>query len=206
MIDKDTERTLKAVAEFFDAIKIGYTGHSGYRKTTDLYVLLEACWDLLKKGILNPQKTVFLDLGCGDGRVNLFMSYFTRWSIGIELEDFIYDEYPLRKAELECYLRKRNCLPLNSNILILNGDSLNPDTYEIIFKNTLITLQDIDIFYTYITLHDAFAGFIAKEARYGSFYMVYGFNAIIPRYEGLTLITPDVGNQGLIALYRKEKH
>lgn len=205
MIDKDTERTLKAVAEFFNTIKIGYTGHSGYRKTTDLYVLLEACRDLLKEGILNPQKTAFLDLGCGDGRVNLFMSYLTHWSIGIELEDFIYDECPLRKAELENFLKEQNCLPLRSNILILNGDSLNPETYNIVFKNTSITLKDIDIFYTYITLHDAFAEFIAREARWGSFYMVYGFNAIIPRYEGLTLVNPDVGNQGLIALYRKEK-
>ncbi|MEJ5299731.1 MAG: hypothetical protein WHS38_01950 [Thermodesulforhabdaceae bacterium] len=204
MINQNTERTLRAVAEFFNNIKIGYTGHSGYRKTTDLYVLLNACQDLIKQGILTPQKTVFLDLGCGDGRVNLFMSYLTRWSIGIELEDFIYDEYPLRKKELEHYLKDRNCLPLPPNIFILNGDSLNRETYDRLFKYTSTSLKDIDIFYTYITLHDVFAEFIAKEAKPTAFYMVYGFNAILPRYEGLTLVSPNVGGQGLIALYRKE--
>lgn len=205
MVSPEIEKTAQAIARFFDDIKIGYTGHSGYRKTTDLFVFSEACHELMKKNLLSPDKTVFLDLGCGDGRVNLFMSYFVRYSIGIELEDFIYDEYPLRRAELEKYLKDNNLIPLPQNIFILHGNSLSDQVHQELFNQTGLTLEDVDIFYTYITLHDAFADLILRKGKHGALYMVYGFNAVLPRYDGFSLLDPDLGRQGFIALYRKER-
>lgn len=205
MVSPDTEKTLQFIAQFFDSIKIGYTGHSGYRKTTDLYVLFKACRELLDRKLLLPDKTVFLDLGCGDGRVNLFMSYLVRYSIGIELEDFIYDEYFIRRAELEKCLEYNGLNPLPQNILILQGNSLSDKTHQELFNQTGLTLEDVDIFYTYITLHDAFAELISRKGRSGALYMVYGFNSVLPRYEGFSLLSPDLGHQGLIALYKKER-
>lgn len=203
MIDPDVEKTLKTVADFFDRFKIGYTGHSGYRKTTDLYVLLAACRELLERNLIDAHRTVFLDLGCGDGRVNLFMSYLCRLSIGVELEDFIYEEYAVRRRELEDLIASEGLIPIPDNVSVILGNSLKEDTHNEILNKTGVTLRDVDIFYTYITLHDAFAELIAEKARPGAFYMVYGFNSVLPRYDGFTLLEPDLGNQGLIALYRK---
>ncbi|MCX7823345.1 MAG: hypothetical protein N2260_07890 [Syntrophobacterales bacterium] len=200
----EVEKTLLAISEFFDNLKVGYTGHSGYRKTTDLYVLAEACKELIERDLINPNRTVFLDLGAGDGRVNLFMSYLVRYSIGIELEEFIFEEYFIRRNELEKYLIDKNLIPLPENIFILNGNSLSPQTHEELFRKTALTLKEVDIFYTYITLHDAFADLIYKEGKEGALYMVYGFNSVLPRYEGFRLIEANLGLKGLIALYRKE--
>lgn len=204
MIGPEIEKTLQAVAGFFDGFKIGYTGHSGYRKTTDLFVLRKACCELMENDLLHPNKTVFMDLGCGDGRVNLFMGYLVKSSIGIELEDFIYDEYPLRRKELEIYLEANNLIPIPDNIYILHGNSISHQTHMELFRQTGLTLKDVDIFYTYITLHDAFAELISREGRIGALYMVYGFNNVLPRYPGFSLVNPNLGQKGLIALYRKE--
>ncbi|HYR02842.1 MAG TPA: hypothetical protein VES58_05815, partial [Syntrophobacteria bacterium] len=63
--------------------------------------------------------------------------------------------------------------------------------------------SDMDLFYTYITLHDLFADKISREAKKGALYMIYGFSLILPRYDGLELLVPDLGGQGIVALYGK---
>ncbi len=197
------EKTLLTIAKFFDGIKIGYVGNSGYRKTTDLFVLFEALKHLIYENYISPQKTIFMDLGSGDGRVNFFMSYLTRLSIGIEIEDFIYDEITRRRKELQDFLKANKCKELPPNIHIVCGDSLNPETHEKIKTLTGITLEDVDIFYTYLTLHDTFAELINQKAKKGALYMVYGLSEILPRYEGMKLLIPDLGGRKLIALYEK---
>jgi hypothetical protein len=131
------------------------------------------------------------------------MSYLTRVSIGVEIEDFIYEEYEMRRREVEELIAREHLHPIPDNVFIILGNSLSGETHSEIVNRTGVTLRDVDIFYTYITLHDAFAELIASRARSGAYYMVYGFNSVLPRYEGFTLINPDLGNQGLIALYRK---
>jgi len=200
-LSEDLWETVSVLARYFDGMKCGHVGSDGYRKTSDMRVLLDVVRDLLNCGVIDPDKTVFLDLGSGDGRVCMLMSYFCKWSIGVELEDFIYEEYFQRRREVDLLL-SQGLLPLGNNLCILNGDALNDDTHRQVESITGISLRDVDIFYTYITLHDVYADMLQKKANPGSFYMVYGFSAILPRYDGFTLLNPDVGGHRLVALYR----
>jgi hypothetical protein len=57
---------------------------------------------LIGEKIINPGQSAFLDLGCADGRVNLFLGGLTRLSVGIELDEWTLDEYePLRTELME---------------------------------------------------------------------------------------------------------
>ena len=38
----------------------------------------------------------------------------------------------------------------------------------------------------------------------GALYLVYGFNRILPRYDHLQVVIPDLGSEGIAALYRKQ--
>ena len=66
-----------------------------------------------------------------------------------------------------------------------------------------VRFEQIDLFYTYITLHDLFGAKVAKEAKDKALYLVYGFSKILPRYQGLEILIPDVASQGIMALYGK---
>ena len=85
VIDDRLSRTLALIGSFYDACKVGYQGNEGYRKSTDLCKFAECIRELLAEGFIDPNRTVFTDLGCADGRVNVMMSYFVRTSIGIEI-------------------------------------------------------------------------------------------------------------------------
>ena len=91
----ELDKTMKLAADYFDGRKVGCFGNTGYRKTTDLSKLSACIDDLAASGIINPGSTVFADLGCGDGKVNLLMSYFVRVSIGIEIDsEFFQNTLP----------------------------------------------------------------------------------------------------------------
>ncbi len=197
------KETLNTVARFFDTCRYGCQGNEGYRKSTDLHQMIACAEHLRARELIHPHATRFLDLGCADGRVNLLMSYFVKDSIGIEIDEEILSEYGPRKAALDRLLLKRRLEPFPENIHLFAGNSLEPETHERIRKQTGTALEDVDLFYTYITLHDVFGEMIAEKAGKGALYMVYGFSRILPRYDGLELLIPDVGSQGIVALYRK---
>ena len=197
------DKTIPVVAEFYDGCKVGYQGFEGYRKSTDLAKLGRCVAHLAADGFLVPGRTTFTDLGCADGRVNVLMSYFVRQSVGIEIDGEILAEFSPRLAELKARLTRAN-LPLPpDNIFLLRGDTLDGSTYEKILAATGLRFSDMDLFYTYITLHDLFADKITREAKKGALYMIYGFSRILPRYDGLELLVPDLGAQGIVALYGK---
>jgi len=197
------DRTIPVVAEFYDGYKIGYQGFEGYRKSTDLAKLGRCITSLVADGFLLPGRTTFTDLGCGDGRVNVLMSYFVRYSVGIEIDADILAEFPPRLGELKGRLTRAN-LPLPpDNTFLVRGDSLAGNTYQRILAATGLRFADMELFYTYITLHDLFAEKIAREAKKGALYMIYGFSRVLPRYDGLELLIPDLGSQGIVALYGK---
>ena len=197
------EKTLQIATAYFDGCKVGCTGTKGYRKSTD-FSKFSACIDeLVHTGIFRPDRTVFADLGCGDGRVNLLVSYFVKLSLGIEIDAEILAEYTARKNEVSSILQREACLLPPDNIFLFLGSSLDDRTFEEISSKTGVRFEDIDVFYTYITLHDVFAEKIAERGRPGAHYLVYGFNRILPRYEGFDLVLPDVGSQGIAALFRK---
>ena len=195
--------TISIVAEYYNGHKVGYVGNQGYRKSTDL-VKLGTCLDeLLSLGSIDSQRTTFLDLGCADGRVNLLMSYFVKRSVGIEIDPEILKEFHQRKNELSHRLRRSKLILPPNNIFVFRGNSLGSEVYEMINNSIGIGFADIDLFYTYITLHDLFAEKISREAQEGALYMVYGFSKILPRYQGLEIIISDVASQGIVALYGK---
>jgi SAM-dependent methyltransferase len=195
--------TIETVAEFYDDCKVGYQGFEGYRKSTDLAKLGRCVLRLLAEGFLTLGRTVFTDLGCGDGRVNVLLSYFVRHSVGIEIDGDILAEFSPLLAGLTRRLERANLLAPPRNISLFRGDSLDGRTYTDILKATGVRFGEVDLFYTYITLHDLFAEKIAHEAKPGALYLLYGFGRILPRYRGLKLLVPDLSSQGIVALYGK---
>jgi SAM-dependent methyltransferase len=196
-------RTVDFIARYYDNCKVGYVGHEGYRKSTDLLKFARCIDELKRLSLIDANRTLFLDLGCADGRVNVLMSYFVKLSLGIEVDPEILAEYNPRKEELSHKLQSANLIQPMDNITLFRGNSLEPATYEQIEKNANVRFEEIDIFYTYITLHDMFAAKIAAEAKAKALYLVYGFSKILPSYQGLELLIPDLASQGIVALYGK---
>jgi len=200
----DLHTAMKLTAGYFDGRKVGCFGNTGYRKTTDLAKLHACIEDLAASGIVEPRSTVFADLGCGDGRVNLLMSYFVRLSIGIEIDPEILSEYGLRKKELISILKSEGAVLPPENIFLIHGSSLDEGTFDKMRSRTGADFRDVDLFYTYITLHDVFAEKIAERGRPGAYYLVYGFNRVLPVYESFELVNADVGARAIAALFRKK--
>jgi len=191
------------IARHYDGQKYGREGVEGYRKSTDLMKLVEVVEELARLKVVNHATTVFLDLGCADGRVNVLLSYRVKRSLGIEIDPLILQEYaPRKRTLLDVLVREGLPLPPD-NIHVLVGNSLDTDTHQALFNAAGVRFSDVDLFYTYITLHDLFGEMIASHAKKGAHYLVYGFNKVLPRYEGLELVIPDVGSQSIAALYRK---
>ena len=204
MINDSLNKTITLINNFYDSCKVGHEGSKGYRKSTDLVKLSGCIQELLSLGFIKLGRTIFADLGCADGRVNVIMSYVVRKSIGIEIDSEILSEFTPRKEALLVELRKKNLVLLPDNIALFQGDSLETSMYQRTRAVVGIRFSDIDLFYTYLTLHDLFAEKIAAEAKKGALYMVYGFNKILPHYQGLQLLIPDVASKGIAALYLKE--
>jgi len=195
------QESLGHIAAFYDGCKFGTQGNEGYRKSTDLNKLAGCLRDLLSRGLLKRAETVFWDLGCADGRVNVLLSYFVRASIGVEKDPDILAEFEPRLREIRRLLLTAGLAPPPDNLALFTGDSLDDDLYRRVRAATGVDFSDVDLFYTYITLHDAFADKIARAARKGALYLVYGFNRVLPAYPGLDLVVPDLGSQGMAALY-----
>jgi SAM-dependent methyltransferase len=203
MDDVRLKQTVACIADYYNDCKVGYVGHEGYRKSTDLVKFARCIDELVSLGYIEPQHTTFLDLGCADGRVNILMSYFVKRSVGIEIDPEILAEFSLRREELTQRLQSKNLIQPPDNIFLFNGNSLEATIYEHMENTINVQFKKIDLFYTYITLHDLFAVKIAEEAKAKALYLVYGFSKILPRYQGLELLIPDVASQGIVALYGK---
>ena len=203
MNDSRLQQTIATLADYYNSCKVGYVGHEGYRKSTDLAKFGTCIDELVRLGLIDLNRTTFLDLGCADGRVNVLMSYFVKRSVGIEIDPEILAEFSPRKKELTHRLQSKDLIQPPDNILLFNGNSLEATTYEHIENTINVRFEEIDLFYTYITLHDLFAAKIAEKAKPKALYLVYGFSKILPRYQGLELFIPDVAAQGIVTLYGK---
>ncbi len=203
LAENPLHRALAVIAAYYGGCKYGVQGFEGYRKSTDLDKLVCCVLDLADRGMLDTEETNFLDLGCADGRVNVLMSYFVRRSIGIEIDPEILSEYAPRFDELRDRLAREGLPHPPENIALFQGSSLDHDVHDQVHKETGARFVDVDMFYTYITLHDLFAEEIEHRAKEGALYLVYGFNRVLPRYDGLHLLIEDVGAQGIAALYGK---
>ncbi len=124
MLDEEIRKTLLTVARFYDMRKVGDGGPLGFRRSSDL-IKLVACLDrLIDQGIFVPGESLFLDMGCADGRVNVLLGYLVAKSIGVELDEWTLDEYiPLRR-ELETTLKKDHLALPPDNIFLFHGNSI----------------------------------------------------------------------------------
>ena len=146
------DKILQTVAEFYDQRKVGHVGSLGFRRSSDL-ARVKACVDgLMARSLLVPQETLFLDMGCADGRVNVLMSYVTKKSIGIEVNEWILDEYGTVKAELDETLKTGQLLLPPDNISLFLGDTLDDEIHRSIKNETGVDFEDFDLFYTYLTI------------------------------------------------------
>lgn len=198
------DRTLSLIADFYDDCKVGYEGFEGYRKSTDLDKFIECAKELEALQLINRQHTILLDLGCADGRVNVLMSYFVDKSVGIEIDPDILNEYQTHTRDLNLRLNQAGLDTLPSNISLFAGNILGEDVFHQIFEDTWIRLEEVDLFYTYNAMHYAFAERISTMARRRALYLVYGFNKVLPRYDGFELLIPDVASQEIFTLYSKK--
>ena len=141
-------KTVDLIARFYDGCKVGYVGHEGYRKSTDLIKFARCIDELERLDFIDPNRTLFLDLGCADGRVNVLMSYFVKLSLGLEIDPEILAEYNPRKEELRHKLRRANLLQPKDNIVLFQGDSLKAAAYKQIERKLNVRFNQIDLFYT----------------------------------------------------------
>jgi SAM-dependent methyltransferase len=203
-MDEGLRSTLEAVARFYDERKVGDVGPLGFRRSTDLRTLLACLPALLREGILSPGETRFLDLGCADGRVNVFLSYFAKISVGIEMDEWTLDEYGPLKDRLQQVLGKQKLPPPPDNIVVFHGDSTEDSLQKEILSRSGVAFEDFDLFYTYLVMHEEFADLIAREAKRDAVFLVYGVDKVLPRYEGLRRIDPLSPIGGILGVYIKE--
>ncbi len=203
-MDKNLKNSLAAVASFYDQRHVGHVGPLGFRRSTDLTTLL-ACLDrLLDEKIIIPGESMFLDMGCADGRVNVFLSYLVKFSVGIELDEWTLDEYAPLRDELEKTIKYEGLLQPPDNTFLFHGDSTDSDLHGKIRMGTGLGFEDFDIFYTYLIMYEEFAELIVEKAKTGAIFMVYGLNRIMPGFRGLNLLGRLSPLEGALALYRKE--
>lgn len=192
------------MAEFYDSRKVGDVGPLGFRRSTELMKIM-ACLDRLQEEkIIVPNETKFLDMGCADGRVNVFLSYLAKISVGIELDEWTLDEYAPLRTELDHILKTEGLPTPPENVFLFHGDSTDPKTYEAITCKTGSEFRAFDLFYTYLVMHREFAEVIAERAGKGSFFLVFGVHKILPRLEGLRLLDHISPMEDILAVYQKE--
>ena len=204
MLDNKLKETLLKVSEFYDSRKVGDAGPLGFRRSTDLARLSVCIEQLTMQGLFTPGEALFLDMGCADGRVNVLFSYLTRESVGIEIDEWTLDEYSPLVNELKHELLKNGLDLPPENISLFHGDSTDKNLYKLVSDSVGINFHDFDIYYTYLTLHNEFAGLITREAKKGALFIIYGLERILPRFDGLRLLTPEAPMEGILAVYQKD--
>jgi hypothetical protein len=202
-MDPQLRNSLANVAEFYDQRKVGDSGPLGFRRSTDLTTLLACADRLIKEKVIVPGETAFLDLGCADGRVNLFFSYLVRLSVGIELDEWTLDEYGSLRSQLDALLKKKGLPSPPENIFLFHGDSTDRRLHDSVARRTGLGIESFHLFYTYLVMHDAFAEMLAEKARKDAIFMVYGLHKILPQYPGFRLLRNLSPMEGILAIYQK---
>jgi SAM-dependent methyltransferase len=206
MLNKMEERIhpeLREVARFYDARQVGSSGPLGFRRTSELGKLLACLPSLAQAGLLIPDQSRFLDLGCGDGRVNVLFSYLTEVSAGVEQDQWTLDEYLPLKRELDARQDDLKLTRPPGNIRLFCGDSTSQPVHDAIRESVGLELSDFDLFYAFVAGPDPLAELVATRGKPGSVYLVYSMNRIFPRYPGLRLVEDLSPLNDVLAVYQK---
>jgi hypothetical protein len=202
-MDEKLKQTLSRVAAFYDERLVGNVGPLGFRRSTDLKTLLDCLPVLLDSSIILPGRSLFCDLGCADGRVNVFLSYLVKTSVGIELDDWTLEENVQLRAELDRALADEGLLPVPGNIHLFHGDSTERALHQTVANRSGVAMNEFDLFYTYFVMMEEFAELIAARGKPGAVFMIYGLDGIRPDYPGLKPLCLPRPLPGPLALYRK---
>ncbi len=202
MLNPEILRSIRAVSDFYDARKKENIGALGFRRASTLSRLISLIPFLMERKLLIPGESLFFDLGCGDGRVNVFFSYLVRLSVGAETDEWTLDEYQEMRPELDLYLNRNGLMLPPENIHLFSGDSTSKKTHGLIKTRTGASFEDFDIFYTYLTMYEEFGAIISERAKPGAVFIVYGMENIIPRLDGLSILTQNPIER-ILAIYQK---
>lgn len=202
-MDPSLQGALEHTARYFDARKVGDVGALGFRRSTPLKAILDNLPGLIGNGIVVPEVTRFLDMGCADGRVTIFLSYLVRLSAGVEVDEWTLDEYEPLKHGLEEELRSKSLILPPKNIHLFHGDTLDEATHARILEVTGTAFQDFHVYYTYITMYKEFAELLSERARSGAILMIYGLDLVLPKLQGFRFLEAESAVQSRLALYRK---
>ena len=198
-----THPELSAVARFYDARQVGNSGPLGFRRTSELGKLLTCLTSLVQTELLIPGQSRFLDLGCGDGRVNVLFSYLTEVSVGVEQDQWTLDEYLPLKRKLGVQLDDLGLPRPPDNIRLFCGDSTSQSVHGAIRESVGLELADFDLFYAFVAGPDPLAELVATRGKPGSVYLVFSMNRIFPRYPGLRLVEALSPLGDVLAVYQK---
>jgi hypothetical protein len=202
-MDESLQRALEQTASYYDARKVGDVGALGFRRSTPLAQLLKNLPGLIENRLLVPGVTRFLDMGCADGRVNVFLSFLVQLSVGVEVDEWTLDEYEPLKQGLEEELTAKGLALPPENIHLFHGDTLERATGERILEKTGHGLDSFHIYYTYITMYNEFAELLRDHARPGSIFMIYGFDVILPKLQDFLFLERVSSVKSKLAIYRK---
>jgi len=89
-------------------------------------------------------------------------------------------------------------------VALFHGDATDERLYDRVRNETGVGFEDLDLFYTYLTMQHEFASIIARRAKTGAILMVYGLEKVLPQHKGLRLLTENHAMERILALYRKE--
>ena len=194
---------LPAVARFYDARQAGDSGPLGFRRTSELGKLLTCLPPLARAELLIPGQSRFLDLGCGDGRVNVLLSYLTDVSVGVEQDQWTLDEYLPLRNDLDARLDDLGLARPPDNIRLFYGDSTAAAVHDEICQSSGLNLSDFDLFYAFVAGPAPLADLVATRGKPGSVYLVYSVNRVFPRHPGLRLVESLSPLGDMLAVYRK---
>ena len=166
----DLHKTMKLTADYFDGRKVGCFGNTGYRKTTDLSKFCACIEDLAASGIIRPRERRIRRPGVrrrqGESSDELF-----RQAVDRDRNRF-GNSFRIRTEEKRTDFtseeaKGRSCLPK-----IFSSSREARSTTRPLMRfglRTGVDFGDVDLFYTYITLHDVFAEKIAERGRPGAY-------------------------------------
>ncbi len=195
------KKTLYQVAIFFDKRKVGEDGRFGFKRSSDLMTIYRSVDRMIEEGIIKPKESVFLDIGCADGRVNVFFSYLCKASVGIEIDDWSLDDYKILLEELVLELKKKRLLLPPKNIYLFHADATDLSTYGIIKQKTGFSIEDFDIFYTYLFMYEEIADLIRKRGKRSAILVIYGIGKIFPKIKDFEPVF-SYPLEGILGIYR----
>lgn len=172
-------RLVKYFEQVDDTLQYGtptFTGR-GFFVGSDLKNINQGFKQLIKAGVISDSK-LFLDAGCGDGRVLALLSMYGIPSIGVEFSNDIFyaGRHHIDKLTRQKIIDK-------SLITMLLGDFMDDNIY----RSAGFNFQNIPVIYNFLSNHAKIASKIANQSKKKTRFLLYGDKDNATEFEGLRL-------------------